>query len=38
MQSCTDRLYLLSIAGEGTTVVLEIDRTPPQPAWFDPAE
>jgi hypothetical protein len=35
MQSCTDRLYLLSVAGEGTTVVLEIDRDRSMPAWLD---
>ena len=34
MQSCADRLYLLSLSGRGTTVVLEIDRTVPVPAWF----
>ncbi|MBC8134271.1 MAG: PAS domain-containing protein [Fibrella sp.] len=35
MQSCTDRLYLLSVANTGTTVVLEMDRTPPMPAWLN---
>jgi PAS domain S-box len=34
MQSLTDRLYLFSEAGKGTTVVLEMDRTPPGPAWL----
>ncbi|MBC7806989.1 MAG: GAF domain-containing protein [Akkermansiaceae bacterium] len=34
MQSCADRLYLLSVADAGTTVVLEMDRTPPKPRWL----
>ncbi|MBC8137776.1 MAG: GAF domain-containing protein [Fibrella sp.] len=35
MQSCADRLYLLSVENAGTTVVLEMDRTPPQPNWLN---
>lgn len=34
MQSCTDRLYLLSVANQGTTIVLEMDCTPPEPVWI----
>jgi PAS domain S-box-containing protein len=34
MQSCADRLYLLSVANSGTTAVLEMDRMPPNPAWL----
>ncbi|HVK06164.1 MAG TPA: PAS domain-containing protein [Armatimonadaceae bacterium] len=34
MQSCSDRLYLFSETGRGTTVVLEIDRHAPEPAWL----
>jgi len=34
MQSCADRLYLFSEAGRGTTVVLEMDREAPEPAWL----
>lgn len=33
MRSCADRFYLLTTP-QGTTVVLEIDRTPPLPAWL----
>jgi anti-sigma regulatory factor (Ser/Thr protein kinase) len=33
MQSCSDRLYLLT-GPKGTTVVLEQDRTPPIPSWL----
>jgi PAS domain S-box-containing protein len=33
MQSCTDRLYLFSVAGKGTTAVLEMDRKPLEPIW-----
>ncbi|MES2465189.1 MAG: PAS domain-containing protein [Armatimonadota bacterium] len=34
MQSCADRLYLLSVANQGTTALLEMDRTPPHPSWL----
>jgi serine/threonine-protein kinase RsbT len=37
MQSCVDRLYLLSVPSEGTTVLLEMDRTPPNPRWLSSA-
>jgi PAS domain S-box-containing protein len=33
MQSCVDRVYLLTGSG-GTTVVLEMERTVPEPAWL----
>jgi anti-sigma regulatory factor (Ser/Thr protein kinase) len=33
MQSCADRLYLLT-GPKGTTVVLEQERTPPTPSWL----
>jgi PAS domain S-box-containing protein len=33
MQSCTDRLYLLT-GPTGTTVVLEIERIAPEPVWL----
>ncbi len=35
MQSCADRLYLLT-RRSGTTVVLEKQRVPPDPAWLSP--
>ncbi|MES2459599.1 MAG: PAS domain-containing protein [Armatimonadota bacterium] len=34
MQSCADRLYLFSVAGVGTTALLEVDRVAPLPAWL----
>jgi len=37
MQSCIDRLYLLTGPG-GTTVVLEQDRKTPEPLWLKAAE
>jgi PAS domain-containing protein/anti-sigma regulatory factor (Ser/Thr protein kinase) len=36
MQSCADHLYLFSVANEGTTALLEMDRLPPQPGWLPP--
>jgi PAS domain S-box-containing protein len=36
MQSCTDRLFLLT-GPKGTTVVLEQDRIPPIPSWLQSA-
>jgi anti-sigma regulatory factor (Ser/Thr protein kinase) len=33
MRSCADRIYLLTGPG-GTTVVLEQERTLPEPKWF----
>ena len=33
MRSCADRLFLLT-GKQGTTIVLEIERTPPPPAWL----
>jgi serine/threonine-protein kinase RsbT len=33
MQSCADRLYLLTTP-QGTTAVLEMGRTPPDPEWL----
>jgi PAS domain S-box-containing protein len=36
MQSCADRLFLLSESGRGTVVVLEVDREAPEPAWLRP--
>jgi serine/threonine-protein kinase RsbT len=38
MQSCADRLFLLSVANVGTTAVLEMDRTPPKPMWLNSSE
>jgi serine/threonine-protein kinase RsbT len=37
MQSCADRLYLFSVANEGTTALLELDRVPPKPGWLSGA-
>jgi signal transduction histidine kinase len=37
MQSCADRLYLFSLANQGTTALLEMDRTAPLPAWLSTA-